>query len=61
MGILVLAGAYNTGELFRNNEYVRYLFGSILVIYGIFRAYNVYIKMKQGNKKKLHYYNDDAE
>jgi cytochrome c biogenesis protein CcdA len=60
MGILILTGAYNTGELFKNNEFVRYLFGGILVIYGIFRAYNVYLKMKHGNKK-LHYYDADED
>jgi hypothetical protein len=61
MGILILAGSYNTAELFRNNEFFRFLFGGILVIYGFFRAYNVYVKIKLGNKRKLHYYNDDDD
>ncbi len=60
MGILILTGAYNTGELFKNNEFFRYLFGGILVIYGVFRAYNAYLKMKQGTKK-LHYYDPGEE
>ncbi len=61
MGILILTGAYNTAQLFRNNEFVRFLFGAVLVIYGIFRAYNVYLKMKQGSKRELHYYDNDSE
>jgi cytochrome c biogenesis protein CcdA len=60
MGILILAGAYNTGELFRNNEFIRYLFGGILVVYGIFRAYNAYLKMKHKNRK-LRYYDSEEE
>jgi hypothetical protein len=51
MGILILSGAYNTGELFRNNELFRYLFGGILLVYGVFRAYNSYLKLKQGPRK----------
>lgn len=60
MGILILSGAYNTGELFRNNEFIRYLFGGILVIYGIFRAHNSYMKMKHGTRR-LRYYDREEE
>jgi hypothetical protein len=60
MGILILAGAYNTGELFRNNEFIRYLFGGILVVYGIFRAYNAYLKMKNAGRK-FRYYDSEEE
>lgn len=59
MGILILSGAYNTGELFKNNEFIRYLFGGILVIYGIFRARNAYMKMKYGTGRMR--YNDPEE
>ena len=55
MGILILSGAYNTGELFRNNELFRYLFGGILLVYGIFRAYNAYLKIKQGPRNFRYY------
>ncbi|MBE2216802.1 MAG: hypothetical protein IAE90_01270 [Ignavibacteria bacterium] len=55
MGILILTGAYNTAELFKGNESFRWLFGGILSVYGLFRAYNAYLKM-QNSGKKLHYY-----
>lgn len=54
MGILILTGAY-TAELFKGNESFRWLFGGILSVYGLFRAYNAYLKM-QNSGKKLHYY-----
>jgi len=60
MGILILTGAYNTGELFKNNEFFRWIFGGILVVYGIFRAYNAYLKM-QNQGRKLRYYDQDEE
>ncbi|KXK55372.1 MAG: hypothetical protein UZ05_CHB002000607 [Chlorobi bacterium OLB5] len=60
MGILILTGAYNTGELFRGNESFRWIFGSVLTVYGIFRAYNAYLKSKtQG--RKLRYYDNDED
>lgn len=58
MGILILTGAYNTGELFKGNEFFRWIFGGILVIYGVFRAYNAYLRMKNSGKK-LHYYDPE--
>ena len=60
MGILILTGAFNTDELFRNNEFIRYLFGAILVVYGIFRAYNAYHKIKHPQKRQLRYYDDES-
>lgn len=59
MGILILSGAYSTGELFKNNEFVRYLFGGVLIAYGIFRAFNAYHKIKNPAKRKLRYYDDE--
>jgi hypothetical protein len=60
MGILILSGAYSTGELFSNNEFIRYMFGAILVVYGIFRAYNAYVKMRYGGRK-FRYYDSEEE
>ena len=60
MGILILSGAYTTGELFRNNDFFRYLFGGILVFYGIFRAYNAYMKIRQG-PRNFRYYDPPEE
>ncbi len=60
MGILILTGAYNTAELFKGNEFFRWIFGGILVLYGIFRAWNAYIKM-QNQDRKLRYYDRDEE
>ncbi len=60
MGILILSGAYNTGELFRNNEFLRWIMGTILVVYGIFRVHNAIMKLKQG-PRKLHYYDSEEE
>lgn len=60
MGILILTGAYNTAELFKGNESFRWLFGGILSVYGLFRAYNAYLKM-QNSGKKLHYYDRNED
>jgi len=60
MGILILTGAYNTAELFKGNEFFRWIFGGILVVYGLFRAYNAYLKL-QNQGKKLRYYNREEE
>jgi hypothetical protein len=60
MGILILTGAYNTGELFKGNESFRWIFGGILVIYGVFRAYNAYIRIKSSGKK-FHYYDPEED
>ena len=59
MGILILSGAYNTAELFSNNELFRWLFGFILVIYGIFRTFNAVMKLKQKPRNPRYY--DDGE
>lgn len=61
MGILILTGAYNTAELFRGNESFRWIFGGILVVYGIFRAYNAYLKAKTHGRKLRYYDNDDED
>jgi cytochrome c biogenesis protein CcdA len=61
MGILILTGAYNTGELFRNNEFVRYIMGFILIVYGIFRAFNAWQKIKNPAPKRLRYYDNDED
>lgn len=62
MGILILSGAYSTGELFAGNEFVRYLFSAILIIYGLFRAFNAYQKIKNPpQKRKLRYYDNEEE
>ncbi len=60
MGILILTGAYNTAELFSGREFLRWIFGGILVVYGVFRAYNAVLKIKQ-KPRKLRYYEDDEE
>ena len=60
MGILILTGAYNTAELFKGNEFFRWIFGGILVVCGLFRAYNAYLKL-QNQGKKLRYYNREEE
>ncbi len=60
MGILILTGAYSTGEMFKNNEFFRWTFGGILVVYGIFRSYNAYQKM-QNQGRKLRYYDRDED
>ncbi len=60
MGILILSGSYNTSELFRDREFLRWILGGILVLYGIFRTYNVYLKLKE-KPRKLRYYDDDED
>lgn len=61
MGILILTGAYNTGELFRNNELIRYMMGFILVVYGVFRAFNAWQKIRNPAPRKLRYYDNGDE
>jgi len=60
MGILVSINIFDSRIYFANNELYRYLFGGILIIYGIFRAYNSYLKIT-AKPRKYHYWNRDDE
>jgi hypothetical protein len=46
MGILILGNVFSTSAFFRNNEFMRLLFGFVLIIYGAFRGLNTYFKIK---------------
>ena len=59
-GILILSNVFNSSVYFADNGLIRYLFGSILVVYGIFRAYNAYLKIT-AKEKKYHYWQKDRE
>jgi hypothetical protein len=49
LGILILSNIF-TGYFFRNNDMLRYSFGALIILYGLFRAYSAYTKLKRGNK-----------
>jgi len=57
MGILILSYPFPPSAYLSANEFIKYMFGGLLIVYGIFRGYNAYIKLKQKDKK-MHYYND---
>jgi hypothetical protein len=50
VGILILGNAFSTAYFFRNNDVMRYSFGTLLVIYGAFRAYSAVRKLKSANE-----------
>jgi uncharacterized membrane protein HdeD (DUF308 family) len=52
VGILILSNTFNSSYFFRNNETMRYSFGALLVIYGAFRAYSSFNKLKRGNDEE---------
>jgi uncharacterized membrane protein HdeD (DUF308 family) len=60
MGILFLSYPFPESTYLGTNEFIRYMFGGLLIVYGIFRSYNAYVKLKQKNKK-LHYYDSGDE
>ena len=55
MGILILSYPFPPTTYLGNNDFIKYMFGGMLIVYGIFRAYNAYLKIKQKDRK-LHYY-----
>lgn len=60
MGILILSYPFPQTAYLGANEFIRYMFGGLLIIYGIFRGYNAYIKLKQKDRV-LHYYDKGDE
>jgi len=60
MGILILSYPFPQSTYLGANEFIKYMFGGLLIIYGIFRAYNAFLKLKQ-KEKKLHYYDTGDE
>lgn len=60
MGILFLVYSFPKTTFLGSNEFIRYSFGGLLIVYGIFRAYNAYVKQRL-KSKKLHYYDSRDE
>ena len=60
MGILILSNILDSKVYFGGNELMRWMFGGILVVYGIFRAFNAYSKMKNQGRK-FHYWRENAD
>ena len=60
MGILILSYPFPQTTYLGNNDFIKYMFGGMLIVYGIFRAYNAYLKLKQ-KERKLHYYEERDE
>ena len=55
MGILFLSYPFPSSTYLGANELIRYVFGGLLIVYGIFRAYNAFMKLRQ-KERKYHYY-----
>jgi uncharacterized membrane protein HdeD (DUF308 family) len=60
MGILFLVYPFPETSYLSENNFIRYMFGGLLIVYGIFRGFNAYSRLKNRNKK-LHYYDPGAE
>ena len=60
MGILFLIYPFPPGTYLGENDFIRYMFAGFLILYGTFRAYNSFQKLKQKNKK-LHYYDRETD
>lgn len=50
MGILILSNIFSANKYFLSNSSLKYSFGTLLIIYGVFRAVNTYFKSR--NKRK---------
>ena len=55
MGILFLIYPFPAFSYLGENEFIRYAFGGLLIVYGIFRTYNAIMKIKQKDRK-FHYF-----
>ncbi|HJY64528.1 MAG TPA: DUF308 domain-containing protein [Ignavibacteria bacterium] len=55
MGILFLVYPFPPSTYLGENEFIRYMFAGLLIVYGIFRAYNSIMKIRQKDRK-FHYY-----
>jgi uncharacterized membrane protein HdeD (DUF308 family) len=58
MGILFLSYPFPSTTYLGANDFIRYMFGGLLIVYGIFRAYNAYTKIKNKDRK-YHYYDPE--
>ncbi len=47
MGILILSNTFSTSIYFRDNNIIKYSFGSILILYGAFRGVNSYFRTRK--------------
>jgi uncharacterized membrane protein HdeD (DUF308 family) len=52
VGILILGNTFSTSFFFRNNEVMRYSFGTLLIIYGAFRAYSSFNKLRRRDENE---------
>jgi len=59
-GILIFINIFDSRVYFAGNNYYRYLFGGLLFVYGIFRAYNSYLKIT-AKHKRYHYWHGEEE
>ena len=59
-GILIFTNIFDSRSYLSNNGIMRYMFGAILIVYGIFRAYNSYLKLT-AKKKQYHYWRDEED
>jgi len=50
MGILILGNFFGTDSIFLKDDLVKYLFGGLLIVYGLFRGINGYLKVSRKNK-----------
>ena len=50
MGILILGNFFGTDSIFLKDDVVKYLFAGLLIVYGLFRGINGYLKAIRKNK-----------
>jgi hypothetical protein len=61
MGILIFTNVFDSRTYFANNNLIRYMFGGLLIVYGIFRAYNSYLKITSKHKRYHYWHGNDDE
>ncbi len=61
MGILILTNVLDYRIYFGSNQLMRWFLGALLLVYGIFRAYNAYIKIKYTDRKFHYWHSEDEE
>jgi uncharacterized membrane protein HdeD (DUF308 family) len=59
-GILIFTNIFDSRTYFASNSFIRYMFGAVLIVYGLFRAYNSYLKITE-KKRQYHYWKDEDE
>jgi hypothetical protein len=60
-GILIFTNVFDSRIYFAGNALYKYMFAGILVVYGIFRAYNAYQKITAKHRQYHYWHGNDDE